>query len=373
MLLFRTLLTVLLYLCCISQSAGQLTTADCLKDNLTTASPDQLNKLTDKLRDFLPGKSFYIIGESHTFLANNDLQFALLKTLHQQGVYNVANELPHATCFLFNQYLETGDETILSGLRPEATYSLLKKVREFNLSFPKDQQIRYYGIDYADPKYNFYDLSASLQTIRKYVVPASLPLDTLIDHYRLKEVITLNDAKTLLAQLNDKLQTEEKQYRSHFGTYYDDLLLMSSNILGNRTNRDKSIFACFSLLYKLLQTKQKAPPKFLAFYGIGHLENLGTILQENDGSPVKGSVAKIGIQYINCWAGWTTPSQQTTGLYKGDKKAIAQLVSYCAAQPWHAALLNGNDCLNFKRGSSLDAVFIFNRYGDRKMNSWKFD
>ncbi len=373
MLLFRNLLAILLCLGCISQSISQPETADCLKEKLTVGAPDQLNKLTDKLRNFLPEKSFYIIGESHTFLANNDLQFALLKTLHQQGVYNVANELPHATCFLFNQYLETGDETILSALRPEATYSLLKKVRAFNLSFPKDQQIRYYGIDYADPKYNFYDLSASLQTIRKYVVPASLPLDTLIDHYRLKGVITLNDAKTLFAQLNDKLQAEEKRYRSHFGTYYDDLLLMSSNILGNRTNRDKSIFASFSLLYKLLATKQKSAPKFLAFYGIGHLEKLGTILQENDQSPVKGGVAKIGIQYINCWAGWTTPARSTTGLYKGDKKAISQLIAYCAAQTWQVALLDGNDCLNFKRGSSLDAVFIFNGYGDRKMNSWKFD
>ncbi|MCG2615076.1 hypothetical protein LZZ85_12325 [Terrimonas sp. NA20] len=357
----------------ISGISAQSKIADCLREELMTSTPQQLNKLTDQLVLSLPGKRFYLVGESHTFLANNDLQLELLRSLHGQGVYNVACELPHATCFLYNQFLETGDEQILADLRPAATYKLLKKVREFNLSLPKEQQIRYYGIDYSDPQHGLRNLYKSLRSIRSYVTSKSLPLDTLIGHYLSKDSISMSDARLLCPQLNESLRSEEERYRSHFGIFYDDLLLMSSNMLGYKANRDNSIFMGFTLLYRLLEKRQQTAPKFLAFYGIGHMVDLGGMLEENDGSPVKGGVVKIGIQYVNCWGGWTVPSLQTTGLYKMDKKELAQLIAYCEAQPWQAALLAGKNCLSAKRGTSLDAVFIFNRYGDRKMNSWKFD
>jgi hypothetical protein len=170
------------------------------------------------------------------------------------------------------------------------------------------------------------------------------------------------------------LTDEATLYKNHFGKFYDDLLIMSSNMVEYRPNRDKLIFNSFKLLYRLLAARQPTAPRFLAFYGIGHLDNLGTMLQENDLSPVKGKLGRIGIQYVNCLGGWNTPTLQTVGLYRTDKQDLEKINAFANTQSWQAALLTGKSgCLNFKRGSALDAVFIFNRYGDRKMNSWKFD
>jgi hypothetical protein len=369
----KWLLSFILLFIIAFHTTAQSRIENCLQEQLFTAAPAELTKLTDLVSTSIPDKSFYFVGEAHTFLANNDLQLALLKSLHQQSVYNVVCELPHATCFMYNQYLENGDEAILSKIRPAATYNLLINVRQLNQSLPADKQIRYYGIDYLSPRHDLHNLLISLKAIRKNISSASLPLDTLIDHYIRLDSITFDDAKLFFGQLNKKLLADSERYRPHFGNYYDDLLLMSSNMLGYRPNRDSSIFESFQVLFKLLAAKQKTAPKFLAFYGIGHLDNLGRMLQENKISPVKAGVGRIGIHYVNCWGGWTAPVKSTTGLFKIDKKELAQLVSFCEKQSWEAGVLMGKDCLNFRQDSPLDALFIFNRYGDRKMNSWKFD
>ncbi|MBP7555308.1 MAG: hypothetical protein KA821_03555 [Chitinophagaceae bacterium] len=352
---------------------AQSSIASCLSDKLTTGSADELQTLTDQLISRLPQKDFYLIGEAHTYLANNDFQFALIKSLHEKGIYNIANELPHATCFLFNEYLQTGNDSILTWLMPKASYTVLKKVREFNLNQPAARQVRYYGIDYLDADYDFTNTYYTLQWIRRQIPSKNLPLDTLIDGCLQKGKLLLQDIAALHSQLEAQLKDQEVIYRNHFGRYYDDLMLMSGNMIGNRTNRDQLIFKSFQTLYTILEKKQSDKPRFLAFYGMGHLGNLGDILIRNVESPVKASVNKIGIQYVNCLGGWRESRLRDDGLYQLKKKDLAELIRYSKSQPWKTAFLTDLSCVSFKSGRSMDAIFIFNSYGDRKMTSWKFD
>lgn len=370
--LIKTVLALLTSLA-LTPALSQSGTAGCLPEKLTTGSADQLQPLTGQLISRLPEKDFYLVGEAHTFLANNDFQYSLIKALHEKGVHNVANELPHAACFLFNEYLETGNDSILTWLTPNATYSVLKKVRAFNLTQPAGKQIRYYGIDYLDADYDFSNTYYTLKWIRRQIPSRNLPLDTLIDGCLQKEHLLQQDITVLHNQLAAQLKVQEALYRTHFGRYYDDLLLMSGNMIGNRTNRDQLIFKSFQTLYTILQKKQSGTPRFLAFYGMGHLSNLGDILNRNTQSPVKGSVNKIGMQYVNCLGGWTEARLRDDGLYQLKKKDLAELINYSKSQSWKTAFLTDLSCLSFKSNKSLDAIFIFNSYGDRKMTSWKFD
>ncbi|MFT3676900.1 MAG: hypothetical protein QM781_13485 [Chitinophagaceae bacterium] len=370
--LIKTVLAVLTSLA-LTPAFAQSGTAGCLSEKLTTGSADQLQTLTDQLINRLPQKDFYLIGEAHTFLANNDFQFSLIKALHEKGVYNVANELPHSTCFLYNEYLETGNDSILTWLAPKASYAVLKKVREFNLTQPADRQVRYYGINYLDADYDFSNTYHTLSWIRRQIASRNLPLDTLIDGYLRKERLLQPDIAVLNTQLDKQLRDQEAVYRAHFGRYYDDLLLMSGNIIGNRTNRDPLVFKSFLTLYSILEKKYPHKPRFLAFYGMGHLGNLGDMLNINARSPVKASVNKIGIQYVNCLGGWHEARRRDDGLYQLKKKDLAELIKYSKSQSWKAAFLTDLSCLAFKNDRSVDAIFVFNSYGERKMTSWKFD
>lgn len=352
---------------------GQTNFAVCAEKNITTGDESKLDSLTNLLIGRLADKDFYLIGEAHTFLANNDFQLSLIKTLHKNGVYNIANELPHSTCFLFNQYLETGNDSLLTLLKPSATYKLLKKVREFNLEQPVEKRIKYYGIDYINSGETCSNFLVSLKLIREKIPPANLPLDIFLGRYLQKETLQHQDVVELNDTLFAKLQSDSIIYKKHFGDYYDDLLLMTSNLVGNRTNRDSYVFNSFQLLYRQLAAKQRSKPKFFAFYGIGHLDNFGNYLLSDNDSPVKNNVCKIGIQYINCLGGWTNAAYRNDGLYRIKKKNLNDFIDYCKQGKWKIGFFTNTDCLDFTGGSKLDAVMIFNSYGDRKMNSWKFD
>ncbi|WP_126974355.1 hypothetical protein [Gynurincola endophyticus] len=355
------------------EAVSQNSFAACIEKNITTGSEHDLNTLVNRMIEILPDKTFYLIGEAHTYLANNDLQLSLIYSLHRRKVYNIVNELPHATCFLFNEYLETGNDSLLTAIKPTATYELLQKVRIFNQMLPAGQRIKYYGIDYLDSKYDYDNFLISLAIIREKVPSKNLALDILLDSIILKDRLEDSEMININNTLFKTLQSDRLLYQQHFGIYYNDLLLMASNMVGYRRNRDADIFKSFLVLYEQLKSVQKNEPKFFSFYGIGHMDNLGNILLKSNQSPVKNNVVKIGILYVNCWGGWTIPSLRDDGIFELKKSNLKDFIGYCKQQKWKVATFNNLECFEFKGKRSNDAIIVFNNYGNRKMNSWKFD
>lgn len=356
-----------------STTFAQQDISSCLERTFKTGDEKTLDSFAVLLAKELPRKDFYFLGEAHTYLANNDLQFALIKALHPYGVYNIVNELPHATCFLFNQYLETGDDSLLNTIKPAATYNILKKVRLFNLSQPLEKQIRYYGIDYYDARYDYDNYYRSLQTIWAVTPGKTFFLDSTIFHYLQKDRFTNEDIVQLNKILSAALLTDSTIYRKHFGRYYDDLLLMSGNMIGYRANRDADIYKSFQMLYRILSVSGETKPKFLSFYGAGHAGNLGARYFNKKNSPIYNQVNYIGIQYVHCLGGWDTASYRDEDIYAISKPGRAALKRFAENKPWQVALATNLECLQFKNNARLSALVIFNNYGTRKMNSWKFD
>ena len=369
------LFALLCLLICTKNSLSQTAFGKCLDQHLNTGVSSSLDSITESLISKLETKDFYLIGEAHTFLANNDFQFSLIKALHRRKIFNIVNELPHATCFLFNQYLETGDEQLLTKLKPQATYELLKKIRSFNLTKPKDQQIRYYGIDYLDAKYDYDNFYLSLKIINDRQKLKKSPLKTHIEKYLLKGNFKSTDIQILHDTIKLFLSRDSIFYKEYYGDYYYDLKLMASNIIGYKVDRDNYIFESFLILYDNWKQTKNDTIRFLSFYGMGHLYNFGDKLINRKESPVYENVVRIGISYYHCIGGWewTEPSYKNIGIYTLRKESLKQIELRCKENKWQVGYILSPECLKYKNGRKLDAIMIFNDYGDRRMNSWKFD
>lgn len=367
----RTILFSLCISCLLTVKAQ--TNADCLRQQLKTGQADDLDKLSGELISLLPEKDFYIVGEAHTFLANSDLQWSLAKVLHSRGVYNVVNELPHAACFLFNQYLITGDQSILDSLLPTASYDVLKKIRNWNLSQPQDKQIRYYGIDYLHPNRDFKNYQLSLKIILGEAKSGEFAADALIRDFIAKDNLTKKEVAAFNEKLAAALEQDKQLAAAHYGPHYADLKLMISNMIGYRSNRDELIYKSFLVLYENLRGQSAIRPKFFAFYGLGHLNNLANKLDERKSSPVYENLARIGIKYFNCIGGWTNPYRRDEGISNFQKKTLQQLKAFSDAGSWKVGIAPAKGCFEYKNGARYDAIIIFNNYGDRSMRSWKFD
>jgi|GEM_PF-5606940 len=347
----------------------------CLSTQFQSREDNNLDSLCQQLVAQLPDKHCYMIGEAHTFIANSDLQWSLLRALQQRGVYNAISELPQATCFLFNHYLETGDESLLQQLKPEATYQLLQKVRAFNSTLPHDQQIRYYGIDYLDHRYDFSNYQLSLKIILQSTTGTAIPLDAALRNFAQQDSVDTKTVKAFNEILEKALKQDSTQAKAHYGRYYYDLRLMASNMIGYRAHRDERIYKSFLILSDNLVQLNRNNPRFLAFYGVGHMTNLGNKLANRSASPLFNNVCKVGLKYFNCIGGWYNhpPIAKDEGIFSIVPKQQEVLKTYCQSQPWTVAFMTPVNCLRFRYHDEFDAVIFFNAYGTRRMNSWKFD
>jgi hypothetical protein len=369
------ILTLVYFCFCNVKTFGQSEINKCLDKDLFTGNKETLDSLTESLINKLPVKDLYLIGEAHQFSPNNYFQFSLIKALNIKKVYNVANELPHATCFLFNQYLETGNENILNELKPKATYEILKKVRLYNLTKPLNQRVKYYGIDYLNAQYDFAKFLLSLKIINDKIKSEKLPLEIFIEKYLKKNKLENIDVQQLNDTIKLFLTIDSIKYKEHYGEYFYDLKLMASNFIGYRPNRDSDIFKSFKILHANLKAINKENPRFLSFYGIGHLFNFGNKLNDKKESPVFNNIIRVGISYYHCkggW-GWTEDSYKNLSLYNLKKKSKEKIELQCKENKWEVGYISNSECISFKSGLELDAIMIFNNYGDRRMNSWKFD
>lgn len=367
----RTLLLALCISCVFGVKAQ--TIAECLRQQLKTGQAKDLDKLSEELVSLLPDKDFYMVGEAHTFLANNDLQYSLAKVLHVRGVYNIVNELPHAACFMFNQYLITGDESILDNLLPKASYDILKKIRAWNQSQPEGQQIRYYGIDYLNPVRDFKNYQMSLKIILGKAKAGEFAADALIRDFISKDSLTKKEVEDFNEALTDALDRDKESAKAHYASHYADLRLMISNMIGYRSNRDELIYKSFLVLYENLRGQSAIRPKFFAFYGLGHLNNLANKLEERKSSPVYASLARIGIKYFNCFGGWTNSYRMDQGISNFKKTTLRELKAFSDSGSWKVGVAPASVCFEYRNSARYDAIVIFNNYGDRNMRSWKFD
>jgi hypothetical protein len=245
---------------------------------------------------------FYFVGQAHGNKANVIIEKNLLFSLNNKfNVRYYILEFGQSLAFLLNQYLETGQDSILNFINATGNFDLVKTVRKFNDTVADSKRIKFFGLDFENRLNGKWTRKAMEIISEKIKLPVNNPLQILLN------AVIKNDPdseKANLLSLKIYLDKNEEECKKLLGKYYIDVLLMCNAQFTLSPRRDKTMFANFKLLYKeLLHTEEN--PAFFASFGFGHINpsnrnGLPYRLLENKDSPVKGKVSVIGIQYYHC-------------------------------------------------------------------------
>ena len=252
--------------------------------------------------------NFYMISQIHNSKIDIPLEKEFLFALHSKGVYYDISEYPHSAFFLINEYLKSGDTSILKLISPKAPFTFIKDVYLFNQKQIIEKQIKFFGIDYE-----LYNTDRgrcyknSLVFIYKHQ-KAAITNTVFENLFNQLESIDEKDIKAL-TRLHKLLQTtlykNEDKIKDIFSNYSDDIILILSAPTEYKSipKRDKWLFQRFKKVHDIVLRSNKNP-KFIASFGAAHVKasnnkNITHKLQTFNHSPVKDRVVIIGTQYFN--------------------------------------------------------------------------
>lgn len=300
-----------------------------------------------KIVDELPEAGFYFIGQLHNNEANTILEKELLFSLNRRfGVTYDVLEYSHSVAVILNEYLRTGQDSLLSYIKKGANFNFIRSVRNFNDSVPERNRIRFYGIDFEGRNHGDYTKKA-ISIILQQVDKAD-PLSGLLQNCVESDSLILRKS---LQQLKKYLDQNAELSKSALGHHYLDIYLIASAAYGFSPKRDRAMYDNFKFLYNELALQSASPPRFFASFGIGHVDpanrrGLASLLNSADDSPVKARVRVIGVQYLNCYFG--SGSKLT--------KSAGNLSFLCPQRNFPAvtaALLDGRPTLRYARISEF--------------------
>lgn len=249
---------------------------------------------------------FYFVGQAHGNQANTIIEKGLFFSLNKK--FNVCYyilEYGQSLAFLLNQYLETGQDSILSFISSKGNFDLVKTIKSFNDTVSDLRKIKFFGVDFENEPDGKWTKKAIEIISDKIKLTDNHPLQILLNSL-LNSIINQEpkSEKENLAALKLYLKNNEKDCRALLGKYYFDVFLISNSAFTFSPKRDKAMYDNFKLLYSEL-TRTEVNPKFFASFGFGHLNpdnknGLPYRLLENGDSPIKDKVSVIGAQYYNC-------------------------------------------------------------------------
>lgn len=285
--------------------------------SLNIADDDDFSSF--KLLDKDMTKDVFLVGESHGTVANEELGLKFLKYFQKQaGVKYYLIELPYSTGYFLNQYLITGDESILNGFSggywSKQTSDKWRKIYEFNKTLPEDKKIKVVGIDIEQGPIS--GLACISTLIPKNDPPSKIAsfISNVRSCYKLYK--TDSEIKQFATDLKKDIENNEDIYKQYLKDNYFEFQFVINNILnyyelnneesyknGNSQIRDDKMFENFSKVYKRLP-----PGKFFGQFGLLHIlqnktgDNKLPLAAQMNGntSPVKNKVLSIVCLYKGC-------------------------------------------------------------------------
>ncbi len=264
----------------------------------------------------LPKKKVYFVGQGHYNQANTIIEKELLFALNKKYKLRYAIlEYGHSIAFLLNQYLESGVDSLLKWVHPEAPFTYIRAIKKYNDSVEASQKIRFYGIDFENRNDGKYTRKAIEWISDKLQLPEAEPLAILLQ--QTATAATPADLKNALKLLKTWMNKEEARARKQLSEFYTDLLLMVNAQFDFSPRRDDAMFQNFTLLYQEL-VKIDTSPSFLASFGTGHINpnnknGIAMQLMLESTSVVHNDVAIIGVQYYRCYFGKENVYKTTFG------------------------------------------------------------
>lgn len=256
----------------------------------------------DNVIDSIGKTKFYFFGQLHGNQANILLEkeclFALTK---KYGVQYDILEYAHSIAFLFNMYLQTGQDSFLTFINANAKFSFIKTIKAYNDTIGKNKKIRFYGLDFENRRDGKYTRKAMAIILQQTKLPKEEWLFSLL--YDMVNS-SAEELEEKLKKLSAYLYKNDSKRRALLNVSFIDVLLIANAQYDFSPNRDGPMFDNFKRLYNEL-LGNGSTPLFFASFGTGHINpsnnrGLARRLSEGSGSPVFKQVSIVGVQYFNC-------------------------------------------------------------------------
>ena len=232
----------------------------------------------------------FLLGESHGVQTPQTVDFALLKHLNQRvGLRHYLAEVDASQARLLNQYLQTGDTTLLNRVfsrwvKQKAQwgnadfYRKIQRIRALNQTLPNRRRIRFVGIDRIQDNPLAADHLSSLLVTTRLPEADRRVVDTLLVQLRSSRPDSVVGA-TALPLLN-RFKTDSATYQRLLKSTYTETRQLLTNISWLKTipSREATLFANFAEVLPGLNGE-----KLYGLWGFFH------VLQEkpvNSGKPL---------------------------------------------------------------------------------------
>lgn len=258
----------------------------------------------------LDENEIFFAGENHGSIKSIEMNMYLLKYFVEKGnIKYILYEGGYCTGEFINNYLETGDEDILSFIQDDLSgtssytmehYNLLKNIYAYNLSLPEDKKLKFVGVDIE------HQPNVAIRYIK------SLIPDKKIEDENVKELVDIvknipkydynNAAKKAVEIINKN----EEAIRAYFGEKFFNISLAVRNlsISYGQSTREKYIISNFIEQYENLP-KGKWFGQFGGFHtqqeGVEDIDGYKPFASylDNEYENTKGKVISIQYDYFN--------------------------------------------------------------------------
>tara|TARA_B100000768_G_C11278439_1_gene377202 strand:+ start:1182 stop:2300 length:1119 start_codon:yes stop_codon:yes gene_type:complete len=259
--------------------------------------------------------SFFLHGEVHSVKSSPQTKMEFLQYYYKEAnVRNLVIEGGYAAAYLFNLYLETGDEQVIC---KNGEFCLHKEYREFwrelyEFNSTLTEPIKVVGIDdyeitgtwykaievlFRDKSYQKY---SKIDSIVSKIITSSKGIDVLNADYKslksLKKefVLSYKNHSDLYAEL---LQQDSIHLR----------LIIQCDISTKRTRFTNKIM--YDNLHRIMTAEQINEGNFFGQFGSAHVENhnrsLTHYLNDLEGSQFHNQVLTILPKYIGCYKSYS--------------------------------------------------------------------
>lgn len=329
----------------------------------------------------------FLNGETHGTGGTDKLKFDFVKYLNKKiGVNYILIERPFTYSELINKFLETGDISILNShsyweFESNESVKFLEKIYELNLSLPKDEKIKFIGIDIDTYIADIYKCMLELIPSNHESMHAIDSFEnisnvdkTFITGWKTKDNSTQTikislEAIEVLRDIQLDLINNKDVYSNILGENYFKFTYLLENMIycieyvhSEDSSNIRKVVREENLYSNIIKVHNEYPnEKFLVQLGSAHVykkpfyfndsyfEPIGYMLNERESSPFIDKVLSFESIYINC--GIYDPFKNQTAIYS-DQLTIDIDTSILS----NYSILNMNNLKSPFKKNSIDLV-----------------
>ncbi len=277
--------------------------------------------------DDLSNTDIVLTGEIHGIKSNYEMKLALIKYIKQKNNFKyLLAELPYSVTYYINNYLETGDISILDNLPVSSRYTMFPSYEDFyqwellydfNQSLPEAERILVLGIDLESDMFLAFSLINDILA-KKDISNNMENIVSLIDESISLINQSLQNKYKAVENCNIILQDIEKN-RDIYKDFLSDDLVVIENVIRNIVKykestskkgdfveynnfRDMMIYSNFEIFDNILPEG-----KYFGQFGFGHVLQdfnfnvswFASYLNEEK-SKYNNRVLSVVYNYVNC-------------------------------------------------------------------------